>query len=622
MATTFDTQTESSRPTHRPASHTDRPRSGGGLLLGLVLVAILVGVGVWQLVKAGGREAAAGGALTYAVARGDMLITVTDDGNVESASNVDIKCEVDGGGTILWIVQDGSQVQAGDELVRLDTSVIENEFTLQNSVTEKARATKIQSEQNLSAAQIAVKEYIQGLYKQSMQTAEAQIKIAEQNLTSARNTFEFTERMVRKGFATPLQQESDQFAVERAQLDLDAAITARDVLKDFTYEKTVKQLEATREAAAAQLRADSATLKNEEDKLKKLEKQLAACLIKAPQNGMVVFANDTRGRSGTTEATIQEGAQVRFTQSIIKLPDLSRMQVRMTVHESKVDQIKTGMPARITIQGKDYKGTVISVNNQPEPSSWFAASVKEYATTVTIEGEQRGLRPGMTAQVEILLAHVKDALTIPVSCVVEQRGKFYGWVVADGRYQRRELVLGRTNDSFLEIIDGVKEGDVVLRNPRAIVPEAQEETSLEDRARDASQFGPGGPPSEGGPAGAGGGPGGRGRRGPGGGPDGSGGGPGGAGPGGAGPGAAGQGGPGQLSPGGGRRRGGPGGPDASRGAGNGAPSDGAAASAAPEPNPAADTNAAGGEEGGVTAGGGGGAGAAAPAIESASGVQP
>lgn len=614
MATTLDPQTEFSRPSRRPASHVERPRSGRGLALGLLLVVGLVGVGIWQLVKAGGDEGGVGGALTYVVQRGDMLITVTDDGNVESASNIDIKCEVEGGGTILWIVQDGSQVQAGDELVRLDTAVIENEYTLQNSVTEKARATKIQSEQNLTAAEIAVKEYKQGLYIQAVQTADAAIKIAEQNLTSARNTLEFTERMVRKGFATPLQRESDQFAVERAQLDLDAAITSKSVLEDFTFEKTVKQLEATSEAAAAQLRADTATLKNEEDKLKKLERQLAACVIKAPQNGMVVFANETRGRSGTSEATIQEGAQVRFTQSIIKLPDLSRMQVRMTVHESKVDQIKTGMPARITIQGKDYKGSVVSVNNQPEPSSWFAASVKEYATTVTIEGEQRGLRPGMTAAVEILLAHVKDALTIPVSCVVEQRGKFYGWVIVDGRYQRRELVLGRTNDSFLEVIDGVKEGDIVLRNPRAIVPEAQEETSLEDRARDASQFGAGGPQSEGGPPGAGGGPGGpggRGRRGP----DG-------AGPGGAGPGAPGQGGPGQFGPGGGRRRGGPGGAEAPGGAGSGATTDGAAASAAPETSPVADTPTAEGEAGSVTVGGGGGAGAAAPAVESGSGVQP
>jgi multidrug resistance efflux pump len=466
---------------------------------------LLLVAAVWLVVQAmAGDGDDTTGASIYKVARGDMLITVTDDGNVESASNVDIKCEVDGGGTILWIVQDGKQVEAGEELVRLDTSVIENEFTLQNSVTEKARATKIQSEQNLTAADIAVKEYKEGLYIQAVQTADATIKIAEQNLTSAKNTLDFTEKMVRKGFATPLQKESDSFAVDRAQLDLDAAITAKDVLEKFTYEKTVKQLEATKEAAAAQLRADTATLKNEEDKLKKLEKQLAHCVIKAPQNGMVVYANDTRSRSGTTEATIQEGAQVRFTQSIIRLPDLSRMQVRMTVHESKVDQIKTGMPARITIQGKDHKGTVVSVNNQPEPSSWFAASVKEYATTVTIEGEQAGLRPGMTAQVEILLDNVKDALTIPVSCVVEQRGKFNCWLVDGGKYQRRELKLGRTNDSFIEVIDGVKEGDVVLRNPRAMVPEAQEETSLEDRARDASQFGQGAPPSAGGPEGAGG----------------------------------------------------------------------------------------------------------------------
>jgi hypothetical protein len=107
-----------------------------------------------------------------------------------------------------------------------------------------------------------------------VQTADSAIQIAQQNLSSAQNTFEFTQKMVRKGFATPLQLEADQFAVDRAQLDLDAANTSKRVLQDFTYEKTTKQLEATSEAAAAQLKAEIATLQNEEDHLKHLEGQL------------------------------------------------------------------------------------------------------------------------------------------------------------------------------------------------------------------------------------------------------------------------------------------------------------------------------------------------------------
>ena len=69
--------------------------------------------------------------LTYQVTRGDLLVTVTEDGNVESASNSDIKCQVAGGSSILWIVPDGSNVKKGDKLVELDASALDEQINQQ-----------------------------------------------------------------------------------------------------------------------------------------------------------------------------------------------------------------------------------------------------------------------------------------------------------------------------------------------------------------------------------------------------------------------------------------------------------------------------------------------------------
>ena len=82
------------------------------------------------------------------------------------------------------------------------------------------------------------------------------------------------------------------------------------------------------------------------------------------------------------------------------------------------------MRARIRILDRELQGAVSSIANQPEPTSFFSASVKEYGTIVKIDGQPEGLRPGMTAEVEILVAHLKDVLTLPVAAVVEQRGKY------------------------------------------------------------------------------------------------------------------------------------------------------------------------------------------------------
>lgn len=479
----------------RPSGPVVRNRFGRSRLTALSVLLLVLGAAVWggwQLWGGVGSEADANrGVLTHTAERKDMLITVTDDGTLQSSKNIEVKCEVAGGGTILWLVQDGKHVEAGEKVVELDPATIQDQLNLQKSVYEKARALKIQAEQNLAAAQIAVREYKEGMYLQALQTADSAIQIAQQNLSSAQNTFDFTQKMVRKGFATPLQLEADRFAVERAQLDLDAAKTAKNVLEKFTYEKTVKQLEATSEAAAAQLKAETATLQNEEDHLKHLEAQLTKCTIYAPAAGMVVYANDDRSRWGSPEPDIYEGAVIRDRQTILRLPDLANMQVKTTVHESKVDQLHPGMPASIVIQGKPFKGHVVSIANQPESQSYFSANVKEYGTIVAIDGSPSGLRPGMTAQVTILIAEVKDAVLLPVTAVVEKRDGFYSYLRNNGRIEERKLQIGRTNDTYIEIQDGVKEGDVVIRNPRAVVAAAREEVSLDERTASRSQFGEG-----------------------------------------------------------------------------------------------------------------------------------
>ncbi len=428
------------------------------------------------------------GALMYRAARAPLQVTVTAEGNVESASNIDVKCRVAGGSTILWIVEDGKIVDEGDEIVRLDTSNLEDQLNSQRITYEKALATEIQAREDLEAAKIAVKEYEEGTFVEQLKLAEADIRIALENLRSAESQLEYSKRMARKGFVSSLQREADEFAVERAKLDLDAANLRKKVLVEFTKQKTLTDLVAKREAAAAKLRSERAALELEKDRLERMEEQLKHCIITAPKKGMVVYANEpSRHRfGGSQQDQIEEGAMVREGQALLRLPDLSQMQVKVTIHESRVDQIRPSMPANITIQDEDYRGSVLRIANQPERTSWFSANVKEYATTVSIDGESEKLRPGMTAKVVILVSSSTDALTVPVSAVVEQRGKFYCWVNTPQGPERRPLVLGSTNDKLIEIVDGVKEGEEVYRNPRAIVQEARKEPPFEKQLDDAT----------------------------------------------------------------------------------------------------------------------------------------
>src|SRR4029079_3587147 len=116
-----------------------------------------------------------------------------------------------------------------------------------------------------------------------------------------------------------------------------SAKTAKDVLEKFTKAKTMEDLQSKVATAQARLESEKASFALEESKLKRLEGQKEICTIKAPQSGMVVYANDMGGGGrmpGGQQVTIEEGAAVRERQTILRLPDLSQMQVKVLVHES------------------------------------------------------------------------------------------------------------------------------------------------------------------------------------------------------------------------------------------------------------------------------------------------
>lgn len=444
------------------------------ILLLLVGVGLLIAGAVMVLRDTFGEEEGSR-MITHRVARGDMLISVTENGNIESASNVDVKCQVAGGSTILWIVEDGTLVKKGDVLVRLDSAALEEQINLQTIVCEKAQATQIEAAKLFSAASLAVKEYEDGTFLQALQTAEANITIAMENLRSAENALQHAQRMARKGYITPLQRDAQAFAVERAKLELEAAETAKNVLVTFTKPKMLEDLQSARDTAAAKMRAEQAAYELEAQRLEKLKVQVANCIIIAPQDGMVVYATDGDfwGRSEGPE--IAEGAAVREGQSLIQLPDLGQMQVNVPVHESKVEQVQLGMRANINVQGAEYFGSVTFVANQPDPMGRYSANVNKYSCKVRIDGRPTALKPGMTAQVEIRIDYLRDVLSVPVLAVVEQGGSFYCWVANGSVAERRPVVLGKTNSKLIEISDGLSEGEMVVLNPRAVIPEAREE---------------------------------------------------------------------------------------------------------------------------------------------------
>jgi len=172
------------------------------------------------------------------------------------------------------------------------------------------------------------------------------------------------------------------------------------------------------------------------------------------------------------EPDIAKGATVHEDQVLLIIPDLKQMQVKVGVHESKVDQVQRGMQARMRLKDKDVHGEVVSIASMTRPSGWWTGNLVKYDTIITLE-EQPGLKPGMSGAVEIFLSRHSDVLRAPVAAVVEQHGEYWCWVESKRGPVKTALTIGETNDQFIIVESGLAEGDRVVLNPRDLLDDAQ-----------------------------------------------------------------------------------------------------------------------------------------------------
>jgi multidrug efflux pump subunit AcrA (membrane-fusion protein) len=156
------------------------------------------------------------------------------------------------------------------------------------------------------------------------------------------------------------------------------------------------------------------------------------------------------------------------------MPDLAKMQVKVGIHESIIDRIKPGLPARVTLPDQTLDGNISSVSPVTRPAGWWTGNVVKYDTIIELPSVD-GLKPGMSAEVEVIMDRHEDVLTVPVAAVVETAEGDFCWVKTAERVQRRLLQLGDTNDSFIVVKAGLKEGDEVVLNPLDFIEEAQNE---------------------------------------------------------------------------------------------------------------------------------------------------
>jgi len=459
----------------RGSQHRSNPqdsRGGRWWKLGLLAIGVVAVVGSGAALIPGAissRET--GPKLTHTITRGDLVVSVTEQGTLESSNNTEIKCKVRGWSLVTWVIEGGTEVEAGDELVRLDTKRIEDAVSLHTTDAYTAEATLAQSEADVARAEVAIDAYLEGTYRSQSKSLQRRLAIAERNLRTARKMLDQSEKLFNLGYVTELEVQGNEFTVERAQKELDVVKTEIYVLEEYTKNMELVRLNGDLTAAKSKREADKAGLELDAGRRDLAKKELEQCVIKAPRSGLVIYPSTAEWKD---TPDIAKGVNVRKDQTLLLMPDLSTMQVKVGIHESIIGRIKPGMTARITLPDKKLEGEVSSVASVARPAGWWTGNVVKYDTIIKLPSVE-GLKPGMSAEVEVLIDRHEDVLTIPVAAVLETAEGDFCWVKTAEGAERRSLVLGDTDDSFLIVEAGVKEGDEVVLNPLAFIEEAQTE---------------------------------------------------------------------------------------------------------------------------------------------------
>ncbi|MBC8002086.1 MAG: efflux RND transporter periplasmic adaptor subunit [Opitutaceae bacterium] len=470
-----------------------RPRLVAALGGGLVLLSILA-------LRGFGKNPAEQ-FLYYPVKRSDFMISIVEGGTLKAVHEVTVRSEMEGQARILSIVAEGTVVKKGDLLVELDSSDLRDRIAGQEVTFQTAQFAFIQAkealsiqksliESNIKEAELKVEfaksdleKYKEGDWPQTEKTALTKITIASEELNRAKERYNYTVILQKKGYATKTELDTDALTVKRNEIGTEAAKEDLRLLQKYDYPKRVRLLESNVEQAAkelerlklrsaaqvsqyeADLRTRQTTLDLQENRLNQLKEQLALTRIMAPQDGLVIYASS----SYQGNVLIEEGATVRQKQDIIKLPDTSSMMVEIRVHESHVQKIKPGLAAFVSIDAlpdQQFRGYVRKVAVLPDSSSrFYNPNLKVYSTEILIDDEIPDLKPGISGRAEVVITNLVNVLTVPIQAVTTVKGQQVCYVESSSGSKPVPVEVGMYNDRLIEIKSGLKEGDRVLLSP-------------------------------------------------------------------------------------------------------------------------------------------------------------
>lgn len=463
-------------------------------VLAIVAGAVVVGASVFDPFGAAEADTMQRGA---PVRRGPMRFSTIASGSLRASDTLRLTSAVEGRTSILFVAAEGAQVKKGDLVCELDATAmaerrIEQTIQVANSEAATVKATQlieIQQSQNQSDIRAARQKlefarqdldmFLEGERGLEIESSQQDIDLAREELQRTEGRLNWSVKLSERGFLTGTELEADRISQHRSEVELRRAQQQLELLQRFKMPRRESELRAAVEEAQQELgrvelqakarlvdlesdlRSSDAALRLEREKLTRLEEQIAKAKLTAPCDGYVVYA-----QRDWDEPPIQAGVEVREREEILSVPNTQAMTAEIKLHETVLRQVTLGLPCRIKLDALpmlDLTGKVAFVAAMPDQNSrWSNPNTRVYRTEVKIDATPPGPRPGMSCSVDILLEQIDDALFAPVQAIFRDRTESVAFVARGAQTERRVVKIGRYDEKWAQILDGLSEGEVVL----------------------------------------------------------------------------------------------------------------------------------------------------------------
>ncbi len=470
-----------------------RPLAGG--LTPIILIATVVALGAWALRASivtqaeEQAEAEKASVATVTAAKGEFKVIVEAVGKLAAVNSKPVIAEVSG--QIVAIAPNGSHVKEGDVIIELDVPRMFRQVQDREQEYRQALEALEEKKRDLAAdvekAELALEKAQTELRQfQEQTTLELARKTTskekdEADLALARKRFERQKKLADEGLVPQQDVElatseirAKEFALERQIKGLELAERQKEsegLDKQAAVTRAEAELERAKSRQESEIRNAQTALEVRKTQLERVQDEFGKSIIKAPADGILVLAEE--GRGGVQRRPLQPGDQVWDGRTLATIPDLSEMRVEFMLRQEQAHMVKKKHPAIVRVDavaGMTFEAEVTEISQTATetriPGIGIPSGERSFPARAEIEDlKDAALRPGTTANIDIIVETIPDAVTVPLACVFERDERSIVYVHRGRDFRLVEVVLGEKSKGVVLITKGLKGGEeVALRN--------------------------------------------------------------------------------------------------------------------------------------------------------------